>query len=243
MDTNSQLTLAAAFLIGLGSSFHCLGMCGGIVSALSLSLPDTARSSSSRLLLLMSAFNFGRIASYSVIGGLFGFFVTLLPLSGGNSFLYFVLQALAATFLICLGIHVSGYLPGLKKIESIGLRLWSYIQPLGKRFIPVTTAEKAFTLGAIWGWLPCGLVYSVLLWASTANSPLLSALYMLMFGLGTMPALLITGFSGGKVLTLASSVKLRKIAGAIIVMIGLSLFYFHTTAAFFSEQTIHQGHH
>ncbi len=213
------------------------------MGALSLSLPETTKSRSSSLLLLMSAFNIGRIASYSAIGGLFGLVVSLLPSVGGNSFFYFALQSLAALFLICLGIHISGYLPGLKKIESLGLSLWAHIQPFGKRFVPATTAPKAFALGAIWGWLPCGLVYSVLLWASSANAPVLSAMYMFMFGLGTLPSMILTGFAGGRIITLARSVKLRKIAGAIIVMIGLSLFYFHTEAAFFSELNSHHDHH
>ena len=218
-------------------------MCGGIISALSLSLPEGARASGSRLLLLMTAFNLGRITSYSVIGALVGFFFMLFPLFSGNAFLYFLIQALAALFLICLGIHISGYFPGLKKIESLGLRLWSYIQPFGQRFVPVTNTPKAFALGAIWGWLPCGLVYSVLLWASSANDPVLSAVYMLMFGIGTTPAMILTGFAGGKILIVARSVKLRKIAGALIVIIGLSLFCFQSSAVLFNEQNSHHDHH
>ena len=230
-------------MLGFGSSFHCLGMCGGIMSALSLGLPDTSKVDPARPFFLIGAFNFGRIGSYSFLGISTAFVVSLAPSVGNPELWHFIIQCLASIFLVCLGIHVAGFLPQLKKIELLGLRLWAYIQPLGRHFLPTTTIPRALALGAIWGWLPCGLVYSALLWAVTASSPWLNAFYMFMFGLGTLPAMLITGLAGHKLLELSRSKMLRRFAGAVIVILGLSLLYIQSAPFYSAAPTSHHQHH
>jgi uncharacterized protein len=220
MQENISLTLS--FLLGLGSSFHCVAMCGGISSALSFGLEAEKRNKPIRLLFFICAYNFGRIFSYSIAGAIVGYFAYLSPLSSANTIAYFAFQVIATIFLLALGLHVAGFLPQMKKIEVAGIHFWKYLQPIGKRFMPANTIPRALLVGAVWGWLPCGLVYSVLLWTLSAADPLLGSLYMLMFGLGTMPSLLFVSFASTKVYNLSSIMPLRKISGALIITLALA---------------------
>lgn len=220
MDTS--LSISIAFLLGLASSFHCMAMCGGIISALSLGLPGKSRGNSPRHLLLVSSYNLGRIASYTVAGAIAGLLGSLSPLADDSGRAYGVLQYIAAAFLVALGLHIAGYLPFMKKFEAAGLLLWNYIRPLGKSLLPADTVARSLAVGAIWGWLPCGLVYSVLLWAMTSVNYWQAALYMFVFGLGTLPSMLSVGVASKAVSALSVKRNLRKTAGLLIVLLGLA---------------------
>ena len=99
----------------------------------------------------------------------------------------------AAAFMIALGLYLADWWRGLALLEKLGMKLWRHIQPLAQRLFPIDNPPQAFLLGLLWGWLPCGLVYSVVAWSLTAGSALDGAKLMLGFGLGTLPALLIAG--------------------------------------------------
>ncbi len=162
----TELTLGAAFLVGLLGSTHCIGMCGGIVGALTLGLDDPVRRSSRRLPAFLLAYNSGRILSYSIAGGLSGLlggqFARLDP---GIDFP--VGGFIAGLFMIALGFYLTGWWQVLLVLEKLGARLWRHIEPLGRRLLPVTSLPQAFALGMLWGWLPCGLVYAALAWSLT----------------------------------------------------------------------------
>ncbi|WP_228292295.1 sulfite exporter TauE/SafE family protein [Candidatus Thiothrix anitrata] len=186
----------AAFLVGLFGGVHCVGMCGGIVGALTFSLPNAKRESLGSLAPMLLAYNTGRVSGYVLAGALMGglgaaFLAVLSP----DSVLLFnrILQVFAALFMIALGLYLAEVWYGVAKVEQIGRTLWRHVEPLGRRFMPVNSPVKAFPLGFVWGWLPCGLVYSVLAWAFAAGSVLDGALLMLAFGAGTLPALLLMG--------------------------------------------------
>ncbi len=115
----------------------------------------------------------------------------------------------------------------MKKIEYAGMKFWQLIQPMSKHFIPVTTLPKALMVGALWGWLPCALVYSVLLWSATSGSAVKGALYMLFFGLGTLPSMVMTGIAGDKLFNVLRRQTLRATAGAIIILLGLASLYLY----------------
>ena len=117
---NTSLSITVAFILGLGSSLHCIGMCGGIISALSLSIPSSLRDKTPACLLIVSAFNIGRIGSYTLAGLLVGILVHLSPASGNNSLPHLVIQVLASALLLAIGLHLTGGFPQLKKIESLG---------------------------------------------------------------------------------------------------------------------------
>lgn len=208
-----SVTAASALVIGLLGSAHCLGMCGGISSAVAMGIDRQ----NSQPLVLLSGFNIGRIASYSVAGALIGSISWLLR----SPELIILLRALAGLILILMGLYVAQIWKGLSWIEKQGNCLWRYIQPLSKKLLPVRSPLQALALGALWGWLPCGLVYSTLIWSATAADWKMSALMMACFGLGTVPAMFATGLLAQQVQTLLKQRRTQTIAGLLIIGFGL----------------------
>lgn len=206
--------LLSAFILGLLGGGHCLGMCGGLMGALTLAIPAEQRTRRFRLLL---AYNLGRILSYAAIGllvGLLGWAVASSPGATG-------MRVAAALLLIVMGLYLAGWWSGLTRIESLGRGLWRYIQPLANRLLPVSTLPRALLLGALWGWLPCGLVYSTLLWAASQGNALHSALLMLAFGLGTWPVLLATGLAAERATALLRQRGIRMAGGLLVILFGI----------------------
>ncbi|SDT40731.1 hypothetical protein SAMN05216598_5529 [Pseudomonas asplenii] len=206
--------LVSAVILGLLGGGHCLGMCGGLMSALTLAIPPEQRARRWRLLL---AYNLGRVLSYAAAGlltGLAGWAVASSPAAT-------VLRVVAGLLLISMGLYLAGWWSGLTRIESLGRGLWRFIQPIANRLLPVSSLPRALLLGALWGWLPCGLVYSTLLWAASRGNALDSALLMLAFGLGTWPVLLATGLAAERVTALLRKRSVRQGGGLLVMLFGL----------------------
>lgn len=206
--------LSSALILGLLGGGHCLGMCGGLMGALTLAIPQEQRSRRLRLLL---AYNLGRILSYATAGLLLG----LAGWALGNSPLATGMRVVAALLLIAMGLYLAGWWSGLTRIEGLGRGLWRYIQPIANRLLPVSSAPRALLLGALWGWLPCGLVYSTLLWAASQGNALDSALLMLAFGLGTWPVLLATGLAAERTRAVLRKRGVRIAGGLLVILFGL----------------------
>ncbi|MGR6655635.1 sulfite exporter TauE/SafE family protein [Pseudomonas mosselii] len=206
--------LGSALVLGLLGGGHCLGMCGGLMGALTLAIPPEQRGRRLRLLL---AYNLGRILSYAAAGlllGLAGVALASSPLAIG-------LRVIAALLLICMGLYLAGWWSGLTRIEALGRGLWRHVQPVATRLLPVSSLPRALLLGALWGWLPCGLVYSTLLWAASQGDALHSATLMLAFGVGTWPVLLATGFAAERVGALLRKRGVRVAGGLLVILFGL----------------------
>ncbi len=206
--------LISALILGLLGGGHCLGMCGGLMGALTMAIPAEQRN---RRLQLLLAYNIGRISSYALAGLLVG----LAGWAIGNSPAALLLRVLAGILLICMGLYLAGWWSGLTRIEALGRHLWRHLQPLSRRLMPVTSIPQALFLGAIWGWLPCGLVYSSLLWAASQGSALNSALLMLVFGLGTVPVLLATGMAAERLTAILRQQRVRVAGGVLVMLFGL----------------------
>ena len=187
-----DVSLLSAFLVGLLGGVHCVGMCGGIVGALSLGLPEQLRTGPARWRYLV-AYNLARISSYTVAGALLGGIGWMAANWSGVHQLQLGLHILAALFMVALGLYLGGWWQGLVRLERMGGLIWKRLEPLGRRCLPVRTAGQAFLLGLVWGWLPCGLVYSVLVWSISTGDPLYGAALLFSFGLGTLPNLLAMG--------------------------------------------------
>ena len=212
-----ELSIFSAFLVGLLGGGHCAGMCGGIVGAVSLSLPGSKPRTGYLL-----AYNLGRIASYGVAGLLAGavgassfFLEHVLPVER-------VLYAVASAMLVLLGLYLAGIWRGVVVLEVAGGRLWRHLQPWSRRFLPVRTLPQALVLGSIWGWLPCGLVYSVVVAALATGSPWRGGALMLAFGLGTLPALMAMGMAAVRIRAVLQNVWVRRISGLIVIGFGLA---------------------
>jgi sulfite exporter TauE/SafE len=208
-----EATLVAVFLAGLLGGGHCAGMCGGIVGALS--------SGGGARVALHLGYNAGRIASYVVAGAIAGSL-------GGLALIYDVLPLQLALYvcanllLILLGLYLAGWSSLVTKLEFLGRRLWQRVSPLTRRFLPADTVPRALAIGALWGWLPCGLTYSVLAIALVSGSAKSGASLMLAFGLGTLPNLLAAGWLLGKARRWLQGRALRAVSGALVLGFGIA---------------------
>lgn len=205
--------LLALFIVGLLGGGHCAGMCGGIVGALSLQTPQGRAA-----VLVHLAYNFGRIGSYVLAGLLAG----LLGQAAGNLLaLQNVLYLLASLMLVAMGLYLLGFTQFLAPLERGGQALWQRIQPLTRRFLPVRGVAQALPLGLLWGWLPCGLVYSALTTALASGSAGQGALLMIAFGLGTLPNLLLAGLLLARFRRFAQARPTRVVSGLLVLGYGI----------------------
>ena len=222
---SDPVTLSSAFLLGFFSSLHCIGMCGGIIEALSLSLPVEIRNHKPRLFTYVLSYNIGRLISYGAAGLIAGAVGTSVLQSAGFDQGHAVLRVIGVCMMIAVGLYLSGWLPQLARVEKIGIPIWKRLEPIGRKLMPVTSIPRALSYGLIWGWLPCGLVYFVLIWALTAGDAVLGALTMLAFGAGTLPTLITAGFMTSWITRFAHSTRARQVVGALIIIMAIgSLF-------------------
>ncbi|MBE0509493.1 MAG: sulfite exporter TauE/SafE family protein [Chromatiales bacterium] len=216
-----ELSYLAAFVVGLLGGVHCIGMCGGIVGALSFGLPEPARGRLGAMLPYLLNYNLGRLFSYALAGALLGGIGTLAAQLLLINQAQLVLQVVAGLFMIALGLYLGGWWFGITRLERLGSGLWSRLEPHARKLLPVRSPSQALLMGLVWGWLPCGLVYSMLIMAISAGSALDGALLLLSFGLGTLPNLLLMGVAAGKLTSLMRRPAVRRIAGASVILIGL----------------------
>jgi sulfite exporter TauE/SafE len=207
-------------------------MCGGIVSAFSVATPrhrsfPIAIAAQSHPFSLIAeggsrvlAFNAGRIGSYMLAGalaGLLGSVPALLHLVALQTAGYW----LANLMLVALGLTLMNAWHGLSRLEAIAQVAWRRVQPLMRRLLPVTHMWQAMALGGLWGWVPCGMVYSVLMTALLTGSATQGAMVMLAVGLGTLPLLFIIGLLGTSVQAFLQKTAVRRLAGLLVLLFGL----------------------
>jgi len=219
-----ELTYLAAFMIGLLGSTHCIGMCGGIVGALTMGLPDADRGSMKRLLPYLLLYNGGRLISYTIAG----LIIAIIAVSAGHLVQpgKFPLGGIiGGLFMLALGIYIAGWFQTMAPLEKLGSHFWRLIEPAGRRLLPVNSYPKAFALGFVWGWLPCGLVYSTLAMAATAADLVKTPMLMLAFGLGTLPLLLAMGGLAEKLQRFTRNKWTRYVAGILLILFGLFILF------------------
>jgi sulfite exporter TauE/SafE len=215
---NEPLTAAAsaALVAGFFGSAHCLGMCGGIAGLYAVRLEIA---SLSRRVGLGLAYNTGRILSYAVLGfvvaGISRTAAGVIPVLAGP------IRLLAGLLIVLVGVQIAFNLRILDVLERGGAAVWQRIAPSARGLLPVTSAPQALALGLLWGWLPCGLVYSALLLAATSGEALDGALVMIAFGIGTLPAMLLTGLGAAKLQALMTRTWARRGAGLVVIVMGL----------------------
>lgn len=216
-----NLDLLAAFAIGLMGAGHCIGMCGGISAAISI---NTAASLYPKWQFIVS-YNIGRLISYMIFGAIIGgVFVALSTASESYSALAY-LRIISGLLMCLLGFYIANWWKGLVYIELAGKGLWRLISPLTKSLLPLRTPFSAFPFGFIWGWLPCGLVYSTLSWAAVSGGSLNGALIMLSFGLGTLPAMLLVGLGANALKYYLHHSITKNVSGLLLLIYGVHTIY------------------
>ncbi len=213
MNITPELALSA-LLIGLFGSVHCLGMCGGIAATVGVLGRDSGSAGVIRLL----TYSLGRIASYCLAGALVGL------LGGAFSMgpLAVTLRLFAALLLVAMGLYVGGWWQGVAILERLGLPLWRRVEPLAQSWISRAKLPAALWAGVLWGWLPCGLVYSTLVWAGATGGVGNAVLLMALFGAGTLPSMITAGMFARQFRRLLVATWPRRISGALIVLFGLA---------------------
>lgn len=197
-------------IIGLVGSFHCIGMCG----PLALSLPLKEQSLTTRITSAM-LYNSGRIFTYGFLGLLLGFL--------GFGFSMWGIQQWISIAMGALMIFSVGFPLMFKQTTFItGLfdRLYKALTTAFGRFFGVRTYGSVLIIGLLNGFLPCGLVYIALAGALLVSTPVNGAIYMIIFGLGTLPALLATSVAG-TFLKATFRTSVRKLMPYIVLTIGI----------------------
>ncbi len=219
MDASpAALGLPAAIAMGFLGSPHCLGMCGGIAGALdpALAAPRHALGAAGRHALL----SLGRIGTYTLLGaaaGALGFAAgEVVGVQGG-----IWLRIAFGLAMVLVGLHVAAWWNGLAALEAAGGSIWRRVVPLVRSVTPADRIWKVLALGALWGWLPCGLVYAALAGAIGTGSGLAGATFMAGFGLGTLPMLVATGVFADRLRRISNRASTRRAAGALLVAFGL----------------------
>lgn len=211
---NDTLIYATALAAGFFGSPHCLGMCGGIVSALSFALN---KHTATQRFILQTSYQVGRLLSYSLLGFLVGYLGKGLLAPFAHATWPFIITSL---IIIAFGLYLTGWWRGLDKLEAFGATLWQAMTPLRQRFMPINSLPRALGAGLLWGFLPCGLVYSALTLALTSANPLSASGAMFAFGLGTLPMMLLAGNTAGALKQKLQHYKLQTINGLCIIAFG-----------------------
>ena len=208
---NGDITLLTLFLLGFFGGGHCVGMCGGLSSAFALQLPPGLNRASLIVLL-----NLGRISSYVFIGLLVGAIGQIGISLDQTRWLQNGLYFSANLLLLFLGLYLAGISSLATRIESIGRPVWKRLNPLLNRLLPIQSVPACFGVGMLWGWLPCGLVYSASLYALGSGNALEGGLYMLAFALGTLPNLLAMGLFAAQLKNFLQRKTVRLAAGLLV---------------------------
>jgi len=204
-----------ALVLGFAGSVHCVAMCGGIAGALSQAMPEKGPVESLARSLLYSL---GRISSYAIAGALAGGFGSIfehVPSSLG------LIRFVVGLVIVVIGLQLVYKGRPFAPLERTGQALWRLASPLARRIGRPERAWQVYALGLVWGWLPCGLVYSGLLIAAASGRPTTGAIAMASFGLGTLPALLAVTGLGAAVTRLGGGASVRRSAGLALVAFGL----------------------
>jgi hypothetical protein len=213
------LSLGAALVAGIAGSGHCLGMCGGIAGALAMRRPQASFGTKLGLAL---AYNLSRITSYAVAGALAGLLGRTLLNAVDVKPLSIAFRVVAGAIMVAAALQLLFGWRLLGPLESAGSGLWRRIAPWAGRQGQAGGLGGAIGLGLAWGWLPCGMTYSMLLLAATTASVPLGAAVMLAFGLGTLPSMVTATVAFDRMARLLSSrATLRNVAAALLLAFGL----------------------
>ena len=219
MTAAAPIGLAAAFVAGVAGSVHCLAMCGGLSGALGMRSRKLG-ASPARTFLHNAAYQIGRVGSYMTAGALCGSFGALLATLLDLSSLTRGLRVVAGLLLIAISLRVLVGWRLFGGLERLGAKFWMRLSPLA-RPIQQNHLGGSLLLGALWGWLPCGMVYSMLLFAALSGSALQGAATMLMFGVGTWPAMLGGSLLSAQLWRVSAARGFHTAAGALLLVFGV----------------------
>lgn len=220
MTEFSILAITGAFIAGLSGSAHCFGMCGGMAGALGMHARQVARSGT-HLVATAALYQTGRIGGYALLGALFGALGMALSMSLDLNRIADVMRVASGLLLILLGVRVLFRINALALIERWGARVWRHVQPLAGYAARGHAFARPLLLGLVWGWLPCAMVYSMLMLAATTGDALRGSAVMLAFGVGTLPSMLTSTLAAASVQRMLARRTSRIATGALLTSFGI----------------------
>jgi sulfite exporter TauE/SafE len=206
----------AALVAGFFGSTHCIGMCGAIVVLFEQQVP-----ADSNLWLRRIVYNTGRLGFYVLLGIVAGTGGAVLTKTTGVNTGLMILRLLAGALVIAIGLNLLFNWSATRFLEQAGAVIWRRLSPLARHILPVSTLPRALAAGFLWGALPCGLVYSAVAMAATSGNAAGGAVTMAAFWAGTLPALALAGASAERVNRWKSNRRFRRVAGIVMIIIGL----------------------
>lgn len=215
-DIGLLAALASALLAGFAGSGHCLAMCGGMAGLLS-----ARRDANGKPVRRTATYNAGRIASYALAGSIAGALGQSVGIAAGLDVAAGHLRLLTGAIIVLAGLYLLTGKKFFAPFEKLGERAWNALSPLAVRQLKRDGTFATFSLGMLWGWLPCGLTWSMLAIAAASASPLSGCAIMFAFGLGTLPAMLAAGLAGFRLRGLLNRVPVRRAAAVILIATGV----------------------
>lgn len=215
-DASAVISLSAAFVAGAAGSVHCLAMCGGLAAALGM----RSRSSGSKALRDAWLYHCGRLGGYGLAGALFGLLGATLLATVNLPLLATVARTGAGALLVMAALKILLGWNLLTSIEYAGARYWRALQPIAQRALQTSGVTRSLIVGLLWGWLPCGLVYSMLMFAALSGDSAHGAGIMVAFGLGTMPTMLTSSAFAARLGTWVRQRGIRQLGGALLLLFG-----------------------
>jgi sulfite exporter TauE/SafE len=220
-DASFYIALGAAFVAGLAGSVHCIVMCGGLAGALSMRRP--AASERLSVLRQAGAYQLGRIGGYGLAGAIVGGLGAAIPAVADTPMLVSLARLGAALAVIAVALRLLVDWNALAWIERLGARFWKLIHPVARDVAGRASTSRNLLLGLLWGWMPCGLVYSILLVAALHGGALQGAGIMVAFGMGTLPAMLAASLLTARLANHFRRSGIRQVGGAALLVFGLWL--------------------
>lgn len=233
-DASAVISLSAALVAGAAGSVHCVAMCAGLAGA--LGMQSRSGSSPARALRDALLYHCGRLAGYGLAGALFGLLGATLLSTVNLPLLATVARIGAGVLLMLAALKILLGWNLLSSIEYAGARYWRALQPIARRALNAPGATRSVIVGLLWGWLPCGLVYSMLAFAALSADSVRGAGIMMAFGLGTMPAMLTSSAFAARVGHWIRHRGTRQLGGALLLLFGFWI-------AWSAMPSLHHEHH
>jgi uncharacterized protein len=223
-DVLHVISFAAAFATGVAGSGHCFGMCGGMAAAYGGKARrdvDGAPNPAARAFVQVSLYQVGRLGGYALLGAAAGTAGGLLLGAFDLLRIATILRLLTGVLIVVMGLRLLVGFGGIGFLEQGGALLWRRLAPTARKLAAGHGVMAALGAGLVWGWLPCGLVYSMLALAAATATPVMGGATLLAFGLGTLPAMLTSGLLASQFSRLLKSPRVRPVAGIALVICGL----------------------
>jgi hypothetical protein len=221
------ISLSAAFIAGIAGSAHCFAMCGSLAGAFGMRARAVGGGAFGNAL----SYHVGRLSGYTVAGAICGLLGATLQAVLDLARIGSWLRIASGVLLLLIAFRILSPWNPLRWLETLGAKFWRQLQPITQKTGALDGRTQAVALGFLWGWLPCGLVYSMLLFAALSGNAFEGGAILLAFGLGTLPAMLTSTVLASQVQGLLRNRWPRFASGVLLLLLGAWMIWISLPAA------------